>query len=286
MSSVQNQKSNLDMSLSFEDVSKLFSLPLSEAADILGVSTSALKKLCNENGLERWPHRKYLAGKSIEEIKKEAAKEKSKGLGGTSAADRQKGNVTSSSPSSHLKDKSPKSPSEMSKSQTTAQQPGRSVYTWRPPNQLAAGLAIETSTCLDEFKFGFPSIGLSKSTNKWWGSASDDQDKVSKDDLKTRTEIKQASEAQVVTDAVTVCAEKEDSMMGETVSDVEDRVSLTTVRKRAVDEGRKALKLGVLKKFRADQLGEEEKILFRQLFQTSFPMDVSAAALLCDANKV
>lgn len=289
MSSVQNQKSNADLSVSFEDVSKLFSLPLAEAADILGVSTSALKKLCNENGLERWPHRKYLAGKSIEEIKKEAAKEKSKS-GGTSPADRQKNNVTagsavSSSPGSHVKDKTPKSAPEMSKSQCTAQQPGtKNIYALRAHHTLASGLAIETSTCLDEFKFGFPSNGLSRSTSKWWGNASGDQDKVPKDDLKPSPEVKPASEAEVVDTAVTVCAEKGDCVVGVSGFDIRDKVSLSIIRKRAVDEGCKALKHGVLKKYRADKLGEEEKILFRRLFQTSFPIDGSP--VLSDADKV
>ncbi|KAK2983368.1 hypothetical protein RJ640_017752 [Escallonia rubra] len=63
---------------SFDQVSKLFSIPLSEAADSLvcvagtnlknsadvknfhvaGVSAGVLKKICQENGLLRWPHRK------------------------------------------------------------------------------------------------------------------------------------------------------------------------------------------------------------------------------------
>ncbi|KAL9269927.1 hypothetical protein AKJ16_DCAP26439 [Drosera capensis] len=63
------QKPNSEPSLTFKDVSKFFSFPLSEAADILGVSTSTLKTICNENGRERWPQRKYLAEKSIEELR-------------------------------------------------------------------------------------------------------------------------------------------------------------------------------------------------------------------------
>ncbi|GFQ05885.1 protein nlp1 [Phtheirospermum japonicum] len=45
---------------SFEEVSKLFSLPLSDAADSLGICPSVLKKVCYDNGLVRWPYRKFV----------------------------------------------------------------------------------------------------------------------------------------------------------------------------------------------------------------------------------
>lgn len=47
--------------LAFNEVSKLFSMPIAEAASILGVSTGALKKICRDNGLVRWPYRKESA---------------------------------------------------------------------------------------------------------------------------------------------------------------------------------------------------------------------------------
>ncbi|XP_012459807.2 protein NLP3 isoform X2 [Gossypium raimondii] len=39
-----------------------FSLPLDDAASTLGVCTSVLKKICRENGLDRWLHCKPDAG--------------------------------------------------------------------------------------------------------------------------------------------------------------------------------------------------------------------------------
>ncbi|EPS61739.1 hypothetical protein M569_13054, partial [Genlisea aurea] len=62
----------------YEEVFALFSLPLSDAAESLGVSPAVLKTVCYENGHVVWPFRKLVAGKSIEEIKKEAAREKDK----------------------------------------------------------------------------------------------------------------------------------------------------------------------------------------------------------------
>ncbi|PHT72946.1 hypothetical protein T459_23731 [Capsicum annuum] len=72
-----NPRPNTDpKSVSFDEVSKLFNLPLSDAAQSLGVCASVLKKICYENGLVRWPYRKVISGKSIEDIKKEALREK------------------------------------------------------------------------------------------------------------------------------------------------------------------------------------------------------------------
>ncbi|XP_021772035.1 protein NLP1 [Chenopodium quinoa] len=274
MSSGQNQKSSIDHSLSFEDVFKLFSLPLSEAADILGVSTSVLKKICNENGLERWPHRKYLAGKSIEDIKKEAAKEKNKALRGVSS----KSNVTTPSittsiPGSLAKDnKNPKSTPDISKSlgnNAQQKQGSKTVATWQSQHMFASGLAIETSASLDEFKYGFPSAGLSECSNRWWGSSIDSNDGVSKDeDTKTSSEVKDASKVQV-DDSASMCEERTDSMEEDSKSDKQNEILLSATRKRALEEGKKALNFSVLKKYGADKLRNEEKILLRRLYQTS-----------------
>uniref|UniRef100_A0A453EL95 RWP-RK domain-containing protein n=1 Tax=Aegilops tauschii subsp. strangulata TaxID=200361 RepID=A0A453EL95_AEGTS len=46
------------VSLSYEEISKLFSLPIAEAASILGVCTSVLKRICRTHGIVRWPYRK------------------------------------------------------------------------------------------------------------------------------------------------------------------------------------------------------------------------------------
>ncbi|CAA6665411.1 unnamed protein product [Spirodela intermedia] len=64
--------------LTFDDVAKHFNVPIAEAATALGVCSSVLKRICRENGVVRWPYRKFLAGKTVDDIKKDAAKEKSK----------------------------------------------------------------------------------------------------------------------------------------------------------------------------------------------------------------
>ncbi|GMH19153.1 hypothetical protein Nepgr_020994 [Nepenthes gracilis] len=237
--------------LSFEDVSKFFSLPLSEAADILGVSTSVLKTICNENGLERWPNSKYLAGKSIEEIKKEAAR------GKTKASSKSHGSAVSSL-GSPLKGKTSKPVVEMSKSHGFTQHLGN-----------RKGLTVETSADLDEFKHGFPSNGLLISNFKRWGGGTPDTcDGRSEIDSETVQEDKCRSEEQV-DDGVSECMKKAEVRVEECLNDKQGTVSLTALRKQAVDEGRQALKLGVWKDHGFDSLEKKEKILLHRLFMIS-----------------
>ncbi|GAB2246086.1 hypothetical protein Droror1_Dr00001579 [Drosera rotundifolia] len=251
------QKLNSEPPLTFEDVSKFFSFPLSEAADILGVSTSTLKAICNENGLERWPQRKYLAGKSIEDIKIEAAKEKSKA--GLSKVDKQKNlspSAVSSSAVSQTKDKPSRTIAESPKSQGPAPPSGsKSVYTWRSQSLLNSGSIIDASTGPDEFKHGFPSSGLSIQTNKWWGS--DTPDAVI-DSHHSHEHVDNANKSM----------EKVDSE-GNPAADKQEQGSLSALRKQAVEEAREALKLGTWKEFGVDSLGKNECILLYRLFRNS-----------------
>ncbi|KAJ8763028.1 hypothetical protein K2173_023233 [Erythroxylum novogranatense] len=116
--------------LTLDVISEYFSLPLSDAANYLGVCVSVLKKICRENGLERWPYRKVLAGKSIEDILKS--------LDATSAL----GQGDAMSPQ---------------KVQQQQQQQGVT-----PSLTIIKGM--------DEFKYGFPPNGLSVASNRWWGT--------------------------------------------------------------------------------------------------------------------
>lgn len=45
-------------SLSLEELSQYFHLPINEAAEQLGICATVLKKICRNKGVQRWPHRK------------------------------------------------------------------------------------------------------------------------------------------------------------------------------------------------------------------------------------
>ncbi|XP_017973178.1 PREDICTED: protein RKD5 isoform X1 [Theobroma cacao] len=258
----QNSSSAATQSLSFDDIADFFSLPLYDAASTLGVCASALKKICRENGLDRWPHRKFLAGKSIEEIKRHAARERRKELTELSKVHRQ----GSSQPQNN----------ELSKLQGAAalpnlqQQGTKNIQTGQALNFGHRSLMTGMTTS-DEFKYGFPSDGLSIATNKWWGSSkSDGHEDVQVDGAETEGEDKHQS------------VEKPGDMANEKPEEngkLDDGIGpqgsglLTAVRKRAVEEGREALKLGVYKGYGIKKLGTREASLLLRIFKSSLQKD-------------
>ena len=126
-------------------------------------------------------------------------------------------------------------------------------------------------TMSDEFKYGFPSNGLSITTNKWWGSSkSDGHEVIVVDGVESEGEDKHQS------------VEKPDDMANEKHDEngkLEDGIGpqgsglLTAVRKRAVEEGREALKLGVYRGYGIKKLGRREASLLLRVFKSSLPKD-------------
>lgn len=118
----------------------------------------------------------------------------------------------------------------------------------RPQTVTNATLAKAITTS-DEFKNGFPSEGLSTVSNKWWGSGSPDgYDGASAE--KGGGEI------------------YEEKNVGPKPQP-QGTDLLTDVRKRAGEEGRERLKLGVVKGFRGKKLGNRDKALLLRIFKSS-----------------
>ncbi|EFJ28257.1 hypothetical protein SELMODRAFT_73113, partial [Selaginella moellendorffii] len=53
------------MDISLEDLSRYFTMPITQASNELKVGLTVLKKWCREFGIPRWPHRKL---KSLESL--------------------------------------------------------------------------------------------------------------------------------------------------------------------------------------------------------------------------
>ncbi|MCD9642654.1 hypothetical protein HAX54_029543 [Datura stramonium] len=253
-------------SLSFDQVSKLFNLPLSDAAESLGVCASVLKKICYENGLVRWPYRKVISGKSVEDIKKEALREKQeRSVEFPKAAGEKNDSLASSAISSFsgspLPNKSISSTMELPKTGAFSQQQGTRIQSGSLPHFRNSNLTKGTSVGYDEFKYGFPSDGLSTATYRWWGNKSPDgnQDSQLNDD-NAKNSMEQAENI----------AEKSEC---QTSVDSSGTTLLTDVRKRAAKEGKVTLRLGVHRGRSANMLDSTKRKILLQVFKSYLHVD-------------
>ena len=141
------------------------------------------------------------------------------------------------------------------------QQGNKSADSGRTQSLLNTSLT-KGMTTMDEFKYGFPSKGLSTTSNKWWGSSDhDDRAGTNPDRAKCQLE-ERANEAEKVA-CETGNAENSEPPQGAAL--------LKAVRKRSVEEGREALKLGVFRGYGVNKLGKREKTLLCQIFRSSLP---------------
>ncbi|PNY16281.1 hypothetical protein L195_g012996 [Trifolium pratense] len=142
------------------------------------------------------------------------------------------------------------------------QQGNKSVESGRTQNSSNTVLAKGT-TALDEFKYGFPSESLSTTSNKWWGCSNrDDCAKTIPDGAKSQPE-KSGGEAEKKECETGKAENSEETPQGSSL--------LRSVRKRSVEEGREAFKLGVFRGYGVNKLGKKEKILLHQIFGSSLP---------------
>ncbi|EYU30285.1 hypothetical protein ABFS82_13G047600 [Erythranthe guttata] len=268
-----NPPSHALKSPSFDEVSNLFSLPLSYAADSLGVCPTVLKKLCYDNGLVRWPYRKILSGKSIEEIKKDAAIEKEKNLAELKVYGERNNSLARSaalSPSGpQPQSTNTISPQESSTVRILPQQPNKD-------NQIQSSqiMKIGNSTISDEFKYGFPSDGLSSVSYRWWGNKSGGENVV--DTLQrvdeNADERKEQHEGKV--DHAANLSSMDDEVMTQGKKNDEPVGLLSVLRKKAAKDGLQALKLGVYRGYSdGKNLDRTKKMMLVQIFKSSLPSE-------------
>lgn len=147
---------------------------------------------------------------------------------------------------------------EMPRAGVFSQQQGtRNFQSGSSPHFRISNLTKGTSV-YDEFKYGFPSDGLSTATYRWWGNKSPDGNQDSKlndDNAKNSTE-----QAENVAEK-TECQTSVDST-GTTL--------LTDVRKRAAKEGKETLRLGVHRRRSAKMLDSTKRKILHQVFKSYF----------------
>lgn len=166
----------------------------------------------------------------------------------------------------------------MSKSQSVTQlhnlrqQGGKNVQIGRPQTMLSTSLA-KSVTALDEFKYGFPSNGLSTVSNKWWGSSfPEGYEDICGHGANTDEVTKQQSDNVADNGASSETVDKEQHGDDEARNVCPQGTGLLmAVRKRIAEEGRDALKLGVTRSSGINKLGTRKKALLLRIFKSSIP---------------
>ncbi|KAK9088182.1 hypothetical protein Scep_027264 [Stephania cephalantha] len=270
MTSSTSHPNGSSSSLTLDDISKHFSVPIADAATFLGVCTSVLKRICRENGIVRWPYRKFLAGKSIEEIQKDAARERKRELASRQKNDSATNLSSSTSSSAQLQGQVPNS---MNATATNMmQQEGNRPLQYGWSNQNLHSSLKDLLASLDEFKDGFPSNGLSTATNKWWGTDNIDDEEIFEEESTNYDIDKQQTQDSAHLKEDFAEAATTDTGTEKTVTSPQGTSLLLSVREKAVGEGREALKLGVHRAKRPFKIGSREKLLMK-VFKSSLPSE-------------
>ncbi|CAI9089023.1 OLC1v1023509C1 [Oldenlandia corymbosa var. corymbosa] len=200
-----------------------------------------------------------LLGKSIEQVKEETARERTKrlneGLKDSGRARDDTNPAAASVQGLQLHNKPTSSNLDLLKSQTVMQPQGNKNL------QVAVPQVQHAET--DEFIFGFPSDGLSTVSYRWWGknSSGGSMDSSLKSGKDTSVDSNSIASK---TDGKDLQTKERDISTGSP-----ETGSLSSLRKRAAEEGREALKRGVHRRFDANKLDPAKTQVLQQIFKSS-----------------
>lgn len=259
-------------SLSYEEISKLFSLPIAEAASILGVCTSVLKRICRSHGIVRWPYRKLVSGKAGDDSKG-SDKEKAKELVESSKTAKQKA-FSSFGPSAVSLSTS----QGVVKSQQGSSKAGQTSVSLQAGKQNVSPILAHASQAkaipsyMDDFMHGFPSCGLSCETMKWWGTSSDIDSAPAKDGTHEAHESTTHDASKGMTDDDELDWGADEAEVEADGSDTaEASAQLCSLRRKAVDDGRKLLNGDTRRGQEFYRLNKRQKLVLAQVFGPSLP---------------
>lgn len=175
-----------------------------------------------------------------------------------------------------LQNRTPSSVQDSSKSQQgniqmagqASQQQGNRLLQNGRQNMFQSSQPKNIPTYLDEFKHGFPTNGLSSVSTKWWGTSGlDGNEMLEEERLAEEAEKQPSGESVEDMEASKVKTERE-TEKGDTGAAL-----LLSLRKRASEDGRAAVKLGVARGHGAYKLRRKERAMLLQIFRSSYPSE-------------
>lgn len=163
----------------------------------------------------------------------------------------------------------------MSKTKGVTIQQGKSTPSVTPQHWHSINTARVYQVGLDEFKYGFPSDGLAVVSHKWWESSSDDMScnvSIEGGEKSHEQELKSEESGDVAAGKGLETGKDEND------NDLRGTGLLSHLRKRAAEEGKQALRLGVYRGFGVSKLGTKERKLLSWIFKSSLPSNRMTAS--------
>lgn len=134
------------------------------------------------------------------------------------------------------------------------------------PSMSHGSQAKAIPSYMDDFKYGFPSSGLSCETMKWWGRSSDTDCELTKDG--SREAHGEASKGMTDDDELDWGADEAEADGAVTA---EASAQLCSLRRKAVDDGRKLLNGDTRRAQEFSRLNKRQKLALAQVFGASLP---------------
>jgi hypothetical protein len=149
-----------------------------------------------------------------------------------------------------------------------------------PGKQNASGgfvLGSQTKgipTFMDDFKYGFPSSGLSCEALKWWGVSCDTDSAAPSKDVSHESATHDASKG--MTDDELDWGADEGEGEGDSIVRAEPSAQLCSLRRKAVDDGRRLLNGESCRgQQEFSRLNKRQKLVLAQVFGASLPQEWS-----------
>ncbi|KAJ4980362.1 hypothetical protein NE237_031199 [Protea cynaroides] len=213
--------------------------------------------------------------RSVEEIQKEAVKDRNKLLAELSKAARKKDDasaslIESSISGSQLQSKTFGSMQNTSKIEG-ASTPAHILQQQGQSQNMLKSSSPKVPDYEDEFKNGFPTEGLAAVSLRWWGSSSPDATEEDFGDEAPAGQEDNQQSSETAGNCSKLEGEKPDQ--GNEKSDIgpQGTALLSSVRKRAAEEGRVSIKHGESRGYGVYELGGRKKLLLQKVFQSSLP---------------
>lgn len=141
-----------------------------------------------------------------------------------------------------------------------------------PNNMLHLSQIRNIPTFMDEFKYGFPTNGLSSLSNKWWGSGNSNSNSNSSP-LESSAVKDESQESCELSNETSKCTmdDMADSGTEDSAATSVPSAVLCSLRRKALEDGRGLLKDGACNGCELHKLNKRQRLVLAQVFRSSLP---------------